>query len=405
MALGNSLNLTTILGIDSSGTSPFADLISVTLTPLIQLDFTYGINTQTGTSTTVNSAVVDTTASILRLQTGVNSAGAATFVSQRNARYRPGQGIVARFTFIFASSAANSTQVIGMGGTSTGYFFGYNGTVFGISRRKAGSDNWVAQTDWNGDKCLGTGPSGFNWNKTLGNVCQIKYPYLGYGAITFWVQNPVDATWILCHTIQYPNSSADVQVSNPSLPFYANATNSGNTTNLISYCGSVGVFLCGDRQFLGPQWCVDNTKTVTTELNIFSLRNATTYNTITNTGAIRLRSISISYAAAGNNTGILRLKKGVTLGGSPSFTSINGTTGDNGVTITSGNSVASFDIAGTTITGGTYIYAMTVGGVNSETQDLTPFNIIISPNETLTFSAQTSGSGLFLVSANWNEDI
>lgn len=405
MALGNSLNLSTILGIDSSGTSPFGDLIAVSLTPVVQLDFTYGINTQTGTSSIVSTGVVDTTASLLRLQSGTNSAGAATFRSQRTARYRPGQGMVARFTPIFASSAASSTQVMGVGGTDTGYFFGYNGTTFGISRRKGGTDNWIAQTDWNGDKCLGTGPSGFNWNKTLGNVCQIKYPYLGFGAITFWVQNPTDGTWILCHTIQYPNSSADVQISNPSMPFYANITNSGNTSNLIAYCGSVGVFLCGEREFLGPQWCIDNTKTVTTELNVFSLRNATTYNGVTNTGAIRLRSISISYAAAGNNTGILRLKKGVTLGGTPAYTPISGSTADNGVTITSGNSIASFDIAGTTITSGTYIYSMTVGSVNSETQDVSPFNLIIAPGETLTFSAQTSGSGSFLVSANWNEDI
>lgn len=398
-------NVSTLSSIGISNTGAFGDLIVTELTPTIQIDFIYGINTQTGTTSIVTTGVADTDASRLRLQTGTGAAGSAVYQSYRVAKYRQGEGMVARFTAVWASSATNSTQVIGMGNAQVGYFFGFNGTAFGISLRNGGSDNWVAQTAWNGDKCDGTGPSGFNWNKTLGNVMQIKYPYLGYGAITFWVLNPVTNAWILCHTIQYPNSSASVQLSNASFPFYANAVNTGNTSNLIMYCGSVGVFISGLRAYLGAQWAIDNIEnTVTTETNVFTLRNATTYNGVANTGLIRLRSLSFS-SDGGNGVSTLRLKKGATLGGSPSYTTISGTSADQGVTITSGQSVASYDVAGTTVSGGTLIFNSTVARNDSATFDMTPYSIFVAPGETLTFSGTAAASASIQICVNWNEDV
>lgn len=396
--------LSSVVGIGGSNVSAFGDIISVAHTPVIQLDFVYGINTQTGTSSINTTGVADTNASRLRLQTGVGAAGAATFQSQRIARYRAGQGMMARFTAVWTNNAASSTQVVGVGNTQVGYFFGYNGTAFGLSRRNGGSDNWVAQTAWNGDKCDGTGASGFNWDKTLGNVMMIRYPFLGYGDITYWVQNSVTGAWILCHTIQYANSSASVQVSNPSFPFYANVVNSGSTTNLLMYVGSVGIFISGIREFLGAQWATDSLKnTITTEANLLNLRNCTTYNTVTNSGLIRLRSLT---AATDNGNGLatIRLKTGVTLGGSPSFATINGTTGDQGVTITSGNSIASVDVAGTGTTG-TTIFNVCLARNSNFYYDFTPFNIYIAPAQTLTVTAFSAASASLQVSLNWNEDV
>lgn len=396
--------LSNTVSIGGSNVSAFGDLIVSNLTPVVQLDFVYGVNTQTGTTSINTTGVVNTNASRLRLQTGVGAAGSATYNSIRIAKYRQGQGMVARFTAVWTNSAANSTQVVGMGSTQVGYFFGYNGTAFGLSIRNGASDSWTAQTAWNGDKCDGTGGSGFNWDKTKGNVMMIRYPFLGYGAITFWVQNPVNGSWILCHTIQYPNSSESVQISNPSFPFYANVTNSGSTTNILMYVGSVGVFISGLRDFLGPQFAIDSLKnTITTEANLLNLRNCTTYNTITNTSTIRLRSLSCS-TDNGNGSATIRLKKGVTIGGSPSFTTINGTTGDQGVTITSGNSISSYDVAGTGTTG-TTIFNLCLSRNSNVNYDLTNFNIFILPTETLTITAFSAASANIQVALNWNEDI
>ena len=396
--------LSNVVSIGGSNVSAFGDLNVAVFHPIVQLDFVYGINTQTGISSVVTTGVVDTNAGRLRIQSGVGAAGAGTFSSARIARYRAGQGMCARFTGIWTTSAANSTQVIGMGNTQVGYFFGYNGTDFGISIRNGGSDTWVAQTAWNQDKCDGTGASGFNWNKALGNVMQIQYPFLGYGNIKFWVENNATGAWILCHIIQYTNSSASLQLSNPSFPFYANATNSGSTTNLIMYVGSVGVFISGEREFLAAQWATDALKnTITTEANLFNLRNCTTYNTVANSGIIRLRSISAS-TDNGNGLATIRLKKGVTIGGSPSFTTINGTTADQGVTITSGNSIASVDVAGTGTTGTTF-FNMCLSRNSNVSYDLTPFRLFVNPAETLTVTAFSAASASIQVALNWNEDV
>ena len=393
--------------IDASNAGPFGDLIAQPMTPLLQLDFTYGINTQTGLTTVANSATVDTSSARLRVQSGTNAAGSGTFVSRRPAKYRAGQGVVARFTAAFTAGKATSTQIVGMGDENDGYFFGYNGTAFGILHRNATTPTWIAQTAWNGDKCDGTGASGFDWNKTYGNVCQIKYPFLGYGNITFWVQNTATSAWILCHTIHYTNTTATIQISNPNLPFQANSINSGNNTNLIIYVGSVGVFLVGERSFIGnPKWAVDNFKNnITTETNIFTVKNCTTFNGVSNHGLLRFNSVSIA-STSNNGIAVLRLKVGATLGGNPSYTTINGTTADQGVTITAGNSIASFDIAGTTVANGTYIFNITVASpAGSGIIDLTPFNIILAPGEILTFSGFSTASTTIGISANWTEDI
>ena len=398
--------LSSVVGIGGSNVSAFGDIVTVQNTPIIQLDFVYGINTQTGTSSINTTGVADTSLSRLRLQTGVGAAGAATFSSARIARYRAGQGMMARFTAVWSTSAASSTQVVGMGNTQIGYFFGFNGTAFGLSRRDAGSDNWVAQTAWNGDKCDGTGGSGFNWNKTLGNVMMIRYPYLGYGDITFWVQNSVTGAWILCHTIQYSNSSATVQVANPSFPFYANVVNSGSTTNLTMFIGSVGVFISGARDYLAQVYSTDNNKAgVTAETCIFSIRNCTTYNGVTNTGIIRLRSISLSYNQGVNGFAVLRLRKGATLGGVPAYAAINGTTADNGVTLTAANSIASVDTAATTSTAGFYQFNLSVGNTGQAVLDVSPYLLYINPGEIMTFGAFCTISGGVQVAVNWNEDI
>lgn len=397
--------LSNVVELGGSNVGAFGDIIAVSPTPQVQLDFVYGINSQTGVTTVANGGVVDTNASRLRLSTSTNAAGNALFESSRISRYRPGEGMEARFTAAWKGSAADSTQIVGAGDVNNGYFFGFDGVTFGLMIRKGGVDTWTAQSAWNGDKCDGTGASGFIWDKTNGNVMMIRYPYLGYGNIKFYVQNPATSGWILCHTIRYTNSSALVQVDNPSFPFCANCVNTGNTTDLVSYVGSVYMAVTGEQKYLGAQWAADNAKTVTTENVILSLQNCTSYNGVTNTGRARLRSISATYPNNSNAYAVVRLKKGVTIGGTPSYTPINGSTADDGATITTGNSIVSVDTAGTTITGGTYIWQGTMCDGGNLYADLTDFDIFLSPGEILTVSGFASGSAIVAAGVNWQEDV
>lgn len=407
-----------------SSVSAFGDLITAENTPLIQYDFVYQstINPQTMIHTVANGATVDTNTSRLRVQTGTNPAGSAEHQSTRVARYRAGQGNTARFTYAWTNNAANSTHIVGMANVSAGvtaidgYFFGYNGTTFGILHRLSGSNFWTAQTAWNVDVCDGSNsdsnPSGFNWNKTFGNVMMIRYPYLGYGDIKFFVLNPNNGTWILCHVIKYANTSALVQLSNPGLNFYVQALNSGNTTNLIGYCGSVSVMLSGVRVFNGPQYGIDNKITIgTTELPIVSLRNSTSFNGVPNRGLLRLRSLSVS-ADNANTDCRIRLRSNPTLTGSTFVNGVNGTASAAGLTITAGQSMASYDIAATAVTQLNTIPSATDVRFNVSLArntgyqiDLAPYDFFVIPGETLTITGLSgAANNNVTASMNWSED-
>lgn len=393
---------------DASFVSPFGDLNTAVVEAQLQLDFIYGINTQKGVSAVVTTGVVDTNGGRLRLQTGVGAAGSGQFNSARPVKYRPGQGTIARFTAVFAAGVANSSQAIGMGSATDGYFFGFNGATFGILWKNAGVSTWIAQSAWNGDKCDGTGASGQVWNPLFGNVCMIKYPYLGYGNITFWVLNAITSAWILCHTIRYTNSTASTQLGNPNLFFYAQAVNTGNTSNLAMYVGSVGVFTSGSRRYSSlPKWAADNSKaTITAETVLLSLRNCTTFNGLVNSGLLRLNSVTFSASSTAKTAaaGFLRFRIGATVGGTPAFATISGTTADNGVTITSGNSIASVDKAGTTATGGTYLFAISCSDAGNVILDLTEYEIFIAPGEILTLSGFGTSALFMSATATWTED-
>lgn len=333
-----------LIEFDPSNESAFGSLESVSLTPVVQGDFVFGLNTQIWSSGSVTGtgASVDTDSSRLRIQSGTTSTGFAFITSRRSIRYRAGQGTVARFTPMFTSGFANNIQVWGMGTIVSnapydGYFFGYNGASFGIAHYNRGAATWYTQTsDWNGDKCDGSAGSSFTYQPDKGSPVMIKYPYLGFGDVEFFIQRPTTGDWVLCHRIQYANSTNVTQLSNPTLQFIGFTKNSGNTANKIMYCGSVGAFVSGIRSTIGnPKWSTKtNHSAVTAEINLLTLRNATTYNTVTNRGLIRISNISLSSSAA---TGVATfdLIVNATLGGAPSFATINGTTGDGGVTITS----------------------------------------------------------------------
>lgn len=408
---------TAINALPLSNMSPFGVLETAELTPSVQGDFVYGLNSQMWVATSSGTgAAVDTNAGRARLQSGTDNGGYAYLQSRRTIRYRAGQGTVVRFTPVFTTGIADNEQFWGVGTVASnaiydGYGFGYNGAAFGLVRYRAGSPNWVPQASWNGDTCDGNGASGLNWNPTYGVPVMIKYPYLGYGDIEFFVENAATGRWVLCHTIRYSNTTATTQLANPSLRILGFTKNSAATAGVATYCGSVGAFVSGVRSFTGnPKWAWDASKAgVTTENDILSIRSATTYNGMANRGLIRLQSLSASgYSnTAGLVTIRFKINASVTSFGTPA--AISGTTADGGVTITSGNSVASYETAGTTISGGTYVYNtnFSVGqnGSGGAFIDLIPYEIYIAPAEVLTVTGAATSSTTIGVSLNWSEDI
>ena len=394
--------------IGGSSVSVFGDLITAENTPLLQVDFVYGINTQTGVTSVVTTGVAATDASRLRLQTGTGAAGAALYTTKRTAKYRPGQGMTVRFTTVYTTGAASSTQIHGVGTAENGYFFGFNGSSFGILHRNNSVDTWTLQGAWNGDKCDGSGYSLFTLIPTFGNVYQIRYPYLGYGNITFWIQDAGTGHWLRAHTIEYTNSSVSTELRNPNMTFYMQAVNSGNTSNLIMYSGSMAALLSGVLAYLGnPKWAYDNNKTgITAETSVFALKVATTYNGVTNRGSIRLNSVSVGCNAT-NAVAVLRFKIGATLAGTATYVPIDGATADDGVTITAGNSIVSVNTLHSTVTAATgqYFFNMSINGASNMTIDLGSLNLVVAPGEVLSLGVFSTASANASVSLNWSEDI
>lgn len=377
-------------------------------TPIAYSAYTLTIGVSIGTG-----ATIDTNASRLRVQSGTTSTGFSYIQTRRPVRYRAGQGTTARFTPLFTSGSASSIQLWGMGDVSgsaitDGYFFGYNGASFGIAHYNSGSATWYARaTDWNGDKVDGSAGSSFNWDPTKGTPVMIKYPFLGYGDIAFYVQNPSNAEWALVHVIQYANTTASVQLTNPTMHFMGYTANTGSTTNKTLYCGSVGVFISGMKTFIG------NAKgafegylsSTSTEAIVMSLRSANKYNGASNRGLVRLNSCSVSNS--GNTTAFVIFKVNASFGTTPVFTPISGTTADNGATITSGNSFVSVDTAGGTVTASTgfKIFNIQIGPSSNQFIDLVPYELYFAPGEVLNVTGRSIANSNVGVSLNWSEDI
>jgi len=382
----------------------FGDLETMEMTPVCHLSFCTGIRNQLINSSTVNGGSIDTNASRLRLQTGTNSDGSAIVSSVKPVGYRPGQGITARMTPSFNTSASNSKQLFGMGNDVDGYFWGYNGTQFGIFHRYNSNDTFIAQTSWNADTCDGNGASEFTLDPTKGVPMMIKYPFLGYGNIRFFIQNPETSGWILAHTIKYANSNVNVQLTNPILNVYGQVINSGNTSDLTMYIGSVGIFINGPKIYLGPQFGTENGKSLSasTETHILTLKNCSNINSSVNRGLIRLRYMSI-LSQGGNGYIVIRFKRSCTLT-NPTFSPISASTADNGMSLTNAQSTISVDTVAT-ISGGTTIFNSNSNTSNQHAVDLTPFDIFLAPSETLTVTALSTASTTFAIAINWQEDV
>ena len=117
---------------------PFGSLHTEKLTPAFQIDAIYGLNLQdllvtTGHTTDGVTSATNTAAnSLFTCSTGTTASSFASVASRKRLRYRPGQGIVGRFAGLFSAPQASSVIKAGFGTEECGFYFGYNGTSFGI---------------------------------------------------------------------------------------------------------------------------------------------------------------------------------------------------------------------------------------------------------------------------------
>lgn len=111
---------------------PFGSVHVENLFPIFQADAVYGLNDLLVESGSTLTGSADSNNSSFRVQTGATIYSSAQIQSRQRLRYRPGQGVVARFTAKFTTGVASSYQVAGVGHAEDGVYFAYKDTDFGI---------------------------------------------------------------------------------------------------------------------------------------------------------------------------------------------------------------------------------------------------------------------------------
>lgn len=379
----------------SSGTTgevtAFGELSVAQPSAAVLIHFPYNLNTDIISTDVTGSGSVTHSGQLALIASGAASSSSGMLLSNRVLEYNPGIGGLVRYTAIFGTGTAGNDQISGVGNDTDGFFFGYNGTSFGILHRQSSVDTWLPQASWNTDPMDGTGLSGMTLDTTKGNVFQIRYQWLGFGAIRFYIENESNGTLQQVHRIDYANQNTVVSVDNPSFPFCAQSINSSNTTDIQMKVSSVGMFIEGNPGNVSyTRNAVENGKAVTNELNVLTIRNKATYQSVVN--AVQVQPDFIALATDGAKSVIFRLYRNATLGGSPSYADVR-----------TNNSVVDWDTVGTTVSNGVLLAAIPVAKVANAQINLAELNIILSPGDTLTITAESSSSNDAEASVSWLE--
>ena len=207
-------------------------------------------------------------------------------------------------------------------GAKSGTYSFVSSTATGtIAQTTAGvtkTSTHIPQTTWNLNTFDDLDP-------TKGNVFEISYQYLGFGAITFSIEDPETGAFIAAHRIQYPNANTTPSLGNPSLRLGLYAVSLGSTTDLTVKSASMAGYIQGIAAKTRNPRAVDHTQSLgnSAETTLIALRCRKTYNgkfnqveiepellTIANEGSknvkIKVRAstdpgVELQYTAAGTN--------------------------------------------------------------------------------------------------------
>ena len=192
------------LEVDYSGTDPDS-ITGLTVT-----------KTNGGDAATANGQAVFTTST--------NTNGEIRAVTTRTVEYHPHAELYAAFSAIFSEGLDNSFQRIGLYSDTNGFFIGYEGTSFGVTKRSGSVDTTTAQASFNQDTLTGQTGSKYTRNGTpealdpaKDNLYRIRYGWLGAANILFEVYSP-DGEWVTFHIIKHPNTATVPTIEEPNQP-------------------------------------------------------------------------------------------------------------------------------------------------------------------------------------------
>lgn len=285
-----------VADVDSMGrvasNSIFGDRIVGVKKPSLSYQYNYGYRERDFSVTEVSTGSVSSSESLIYLKTGTAADGKAVAESKGYLRYIPGHEAYSLFTVVFTQGAVDSHQRAGIYDDNDGFFIGYEGDQFSITRRRAGVDE---------TKAVDTEAVFAGFDPTKGNVYKISFGYLGFANIFFEVLTPA-GQWVRIGSFDYPNSAVVSHITNTHLPIRGEVVNTGNTTDIVIASASVsaGIVDGGDADPVARPYTYNRGTVVTAAGNnlVVLFRNVTTYKGKLN----RIKAVAelISAATEGN---------------------------------------------------------------------------------------------------------
>lgn len=302
--------------------------------------------------------------SSISMSTGGTASGSSvTRQTKVYHRYQPGKSQMVLATFVMDNGpVANLRRRVGYFDNSDGVYFEVSGSNINLVRRTSATgaviNNEVSQSSWNLDKLDGTGISGKTLDISKAQILVTDLQWLGVGRVRMGFD--IDGRIYPCHQFLNANTTlTSVYMKSACLPIRYEITNTDATvgTNTMRHICSAVISEGGFEDQSGFQFSVNSGAgagtAVTTRRNVLTIRAKTTGpNGIRNIGQILIRDLGL-LPNSGNGF-LWELVLNGTVGGSPSWTSVNNT-----------YSLAEYDVAGTTVTGGIVLDSGYVGATNT----------------------------------------
>ena len=298
-----------------------------------------------------------------------------------------------------------STQARAFAGSFTFTSTGAAAGTFAITRTgRSPTERWYPQSTWNVETLNGTSANLMTLDPSMGNVFQIKYQWLGFGAVSFYVEDRESGSLTLVHRLRYAGTSRLTSVSNPSFPifFEARAGSSGTAVQLGT--PSMAMFIEGGLVDTEPIYSVDRffapgTVTNNVEYVALCIRNSLIYATQRNDASMVMKTFNIA-VESNSFTQVRLILNPATLGA--------GTTANfqSWQELDSAFSIAHSTTGPTTLTGGKRLLVAPQGRTASSVVDLTTNNIRLAPGDVLCATVLTRNSASVLelsLGFNWFE--
>jgi hypothetical protein len=247
-----------------------------------------------------------------RLQTGIGSTAFCIHQTKFYHHYQPGKSQLIFSSFNFYAPKQNVTKRTGYFDDRDGIFLEQVGlsTSDGINAG-IGTYNWVIRTftsgiatetripqsQWNKDKCDGTGASGFNADFTKTQLAFIDFQWLGVGRVRCGFAH--DGKLITAHEFYHSNNNPKVYISNPNLPVRCEIRNTGvgigaSFDQICSTVASEGGYVESGIDFAYTMTTSRTTPTPSgTEIPLIAIRLKNTFQGYPNRISVRLNNISL----------------------------------------------------------------------------------------------------------------